>query len=545
MFEKSNSTLVLLLLLVIFGVILVACGYQTDAEPKVVTIIFTEEFDSLSPLYSDMWVSAVTHRIWNASAWDFDEDNNPRPMLITEMPSVENGGISEGGRVITLKLRNDIFWSDGEPITSDDFVFTYEMSVDPANSVISTYPYDLIENVRAPDARTFVMTFSEPFVPWASALRRGILPAHVLRPVYEAEGTLDGAEWNRAPTVGAGSYVFSEWESGSFARFVANENYWGGRPNIDEIFIRFVPDDAAQVAALLSGEGDLGTYFAYSDAPKLEEAGLQILTIPSGYNEGWYFYLGEDAHPAMKDVRVRQAIAMAFDRFTLTKDLLLGLTQPAATFWDGTQFADPSIEPWPYDPERAKELLNEAGWIDNNGDDVRDKDGVQLVLTHGSTTRDIVKDVQLVAQQQLAEVGIKLEISNYEPNILFSGYGGGSPAATGQLDIFEWSDRPLFPDPDINYWLCSEIPSDENPYGINWQALCDEEVDALLRAQTSQVDFDERQQTFYELSRKIYENVYWLGIWQDQDIWAINSRLDNVRISAVTPFFNVAEWDLK
>jgi peptide/nickel transport system substrate-binding protein len=512
---------------------------------KVATFIWTQEPDVLNPLYTNMWFSSITQQIWNCWAWDFDDQNNPHPVLVKEMPSEENGGISPDGRVITLKLRDDIVWSDGTPITSEDFVFTYEMTMNPKNTVASTHPYDKLEKVEAPDPKTVVMTFKEPFAAWQATLWHGLLPAHILRPVFEKEGTIDNAEWNRAPTVGCGPFVFKEWESGSFIRFVANKKYWLGRPKIDEIFIRIVPDDASQVAALKAGDGDLGTFIAYSDIPTLEQAGVHMVKVFSGYNEGWYFYLHpEKGHPALKDVRVRQAIALAFDRFSVCKDLLLGLTKPPATYWANTPWQDPTLEPWPYDPERAKQLLDEAGWKDTNGDGVRDKDGVELVLTLGTTTREIRRDVQAVAQQQLAQVGIKLELANADSDIFFNSYGEGGPCATGQYDIFEYSTTPQYPDPDTADWLCSEIPSDENPSGVNWQSVCDEELDGLFKLQATQVDPAERQQTFHKITRLIYEKVYWLGVWEDPDIWAVGPRLKNVRLSGATPFFNIVEWDL-
>lgn len=513
---------------------------------KVATFIWTQEPDVLNPLYTNMWFSSITQQIWNCWAWDFDDQNNPHPVLVKEMPGEENGGISPDGRVITLKLRDDIVWSDGTPITSEDFVFTYEMTMSPKNTVASTFPYDKLEKVEAPDAQTVVMTFKEPFAAWQATLWHGLLPAHILRPVFEKEGTIDAAEWNRAPTVGCGPFVFKEWESGSFIRFVANEKYWLGRPKMDEIFIRIVPDDASQVAALKAGDGDLGTFIAYSDIPTLEQAGVQMVKVFSGYNEGWYFYLHpEKGHPALKDVRVRQAIALAFDRFSICKDLLLGLTRPPATYWANTPWQDPTLEPWPYDPERAKQLLDEAGWKDTNGDGVRDKDGVELVLTLGTTTREIRRDVQAVAQQQLAQVGIKLELANADSDIFFGSYGEGGPCATGQYDIFEYSTVTNYPDPDTADWLCGEIPSDENPAGVNWQAVCDEELDGLFQLQATQVDPAERQQTFHKITRLIYEKVYWLGVWEDPDIWAVGPRLKNVRLSGATPFFNIVEWDLQ
>lgn len=515
-----------------------------SAERKVATFIFTQEFDTLNPAYTNMWFSSITQQIWNAAAWDFDVDNNPRPVLVTDIPTLENGGISADGTVLTLNLRDNIVWSDGAPITSADFQFTWEMITNPANTVASTYPYDLITSLETPDERTVVVGFDEPFVPWTATLFTFVLPQHVLGPVFEAEGTIDNAAWNLAPTVGAGPFVFSEWESGSFARFVRNDNYYGEPARLDEIFIRFVPDDASQVAALQTGDGDLGTFIAYSDIPTLQEANVDVVTAFSGYNEGWFFYLGEDGHPALQDPNVRQAIAMGFDRFALNQDLLLGLTQPAATFWDNTPYADPGVEAWPYDPDQARALLDAAGWVDTNGDGIRDKDGVELVLVHGTTNREIRQDTQAVAQQQLAEIGVGLELQSYAADVYFASYSEGGPCGNGQLDICEHSTSPSFPDPNTSQFMCREIPTDENPTGINDQKVCDPALDALFEAQAIQMDFNARQQTFYEISRKIYEDVYWLGVWQDPDIWAVNSRLENVKISGVTPFYNVAEWDI-
>jgi peptide/nickel transport system substrate-binding protein len=577
MLQRKNWSLILLSLLLILALALVACGGTTDepadeepaattapaadepeveeqpteepmedepAERKVITFIFTQEFDSLNPLYTNMWFSDITQEIWNTSAWVYDENNAPVPVLVTELPSVGNGGVSEDGLVITMNLRDDTVWSDGDSLDSADFIFTYDMIMDPANTVASQYPYDLLESIEAPDDRTVVMTFAEPFVPWMATMWGELIPEHVLRSVYDAEGTIDAAPWNSEPTVGAGAYVFDEWESGSFARFVANENHWLGRPNIDEIFVQFVPDDASQVAALQAGDGDLGTFISYADVPPLQEAGVKIVTVASGYNEGWYPMFMEGVHPALQDVRVRQAIALAFDRFTLNEDLLLGLTLPAATYWDNTPFIDPSLEPWPFDPTRANELLDEAGWIDSNGDGVRDKDGVELVLKHGATIREVRQDTQAVAQQQLADVGIQLDIQSFDADFFFADYGDAGPCTNGDLDICEWSDTTSYPDPDIYYWLCDEIPSDEYPTGGNWQALCDEELDALFQASAAEVDPDKRQEMFHEISRIMHENVYWLGIWQDPDIWALSSRVQNAKLSGVHPFYNIMEWDL-
>lgn len=527
-----------------------AAPEEPAAERKVVTLIWTQEFDTLNPLYTNMWFVSVLFPVYACQAWWFDDQNAAIPNLVTEIPSLDNGGISADGKTITLMLRDDIVWSDGTPITSADFKFTYDMLLADGNAVSSRSPYDLFESLETPDERTVVVTFPDPYAPWQSDLFSGaagisIVPAHILQPVFEAEGTIDTADWNKAPSVGCGPFVLEEWQSGSFARFVANDNFWLGRPKLDELFFRFVPDDASMIAALVAGDGDVGTFFSYGDLPQLEEAGIKILNSFSGYNEGWYINLHpEKGNPALKDVKVRQALALAFNREKLVQDLLLGRTGVAATDWDNSPWVDPSIEPWPYDPERAKALLAEAGWTDTNGDGTVDKDGVELVLKYGTTTREIRSDTQAVAQQDLAQVGIKLDLQSFDSDIFFSSYAEDGPSANFSLDIIEYSDSPNFPDPNTSVWRCAEVPSDESPAGVNTSGICDEELEALFVQQETQVDFAERQQTFYQITKYLYENVYWLGLWEDPDLFGFSDRMLNVKMSGATAFFNVAEWDL-
>jgi len=134
---------------------------------------------------------------------------------------------------------------------------------------------------------------------------------------------------------------------------------------------------------------------------------------------------------------------------------------------------------------------------------------------------------------------------NYASDLFFSGFDKNGPAATGQLDMFEYSATASgFPDPDVAEWLCAEMPNKDKPSGTNWMQNCDKDLDKLFQDQATQVDFKTRQQTFYKITRMIYDKVYWFGLWQDPDDWAIGKRLQNVKISGVTPFFNIMEWDL-
>jgi peptide/nickel transport system substrate-binding protein len=532
--------------LVVASLVLGGCGAnKTPAAPKVATFIWTQEFDSLNPMYSNMWFSTVTQQLWDCWAWNFDQNNEPLPYLVTEMPSTQNGGISADGKTITLHLKDGLKWSDNVSLTSEDFRFTWAMHIDSHNTVASAYPYDKMTSVETPDPRTVVIHFDTPFAPWV-IMWKGIIPAHILQPVFDSQKTLDKADWNMKPTVGCGPYVFTEWESGSFARFTVNKNFWGTKPKIDEIFMRFVPDDASQVAALTAGDGDLGTFISYNDIPKLKTAGINVVTQPSGYDEGMFFLVdtaNQKGNPGLRDVAVRKAIAMGINREAIDRDLLLGMTKVPASYWDSLPFYNnPAMQNYAYDPEAAKKLLDQAGWVDSNGDSVRDKGGVELVLKYGTTVREIRQDVQAVVQQQLAAIGIKVDIQSYADDLYFSQDG---PAAKGEIDIMEWSDGPSgFPDPDVYYWLCSEIPTPDYPAGGNWFYTCDPQLDALIQQQATEVDTAARQKTITQINQIMHDQVYWLGLWQDPDVWAIDSRLQNVKFSGVTPFFDITEWDM-
>jgi peptide/nickel transport system substrate-binding protein len=513
---------------------------------KVVTFAWTQEPDTLNPYYTNMWFSSILQQLYNCWAWEFDDQNLPFPKLVTELPTMENGGVSEDGLSITLKLRDDITWSDGTPLTAEDFVFTWEMITNPGNTVASTYPYDAF-TVEAADPQTVVMTFEEPLASWQSSLWKGILPKHILQPIFDAEGTIDEAEWNLLPSVGCGPYVVDTWESGSFIRMVRNPEYWLGEANIEEIFFQFVPDDASQTASLIAGTAELGTFPPISDVPTLQAGGLEIMVASSGYAEGIYFNFDFGGSPGAQDVNVRQAIAMAIDREAIVNDLLLGLTHVPETLWDPLAaggYVSPEIEPWPYDPEAAKALLEGAGWVDADGDGIREKDGEPLTLVYGTTIREIRQDAQAVIQQMLREVGVEVQIPSWDSDLFFASFADGSPCALGEVDMMEWSDSPSdFPDPDHYYWLCSEMPNEESPWGANYFG-CDETLDALFQEQITILDPEERAAVIQEITKYMHDNVYWLGLWDDPDMWIVSPRLTGVKFSGVTPFYNIMEWDL-
>jgi peptide/nickel transport system substrate-binding protein len=526
-----------------------------SAGNKVVSIAFTQEPNSLNPLYTDQWFSMTLRDFYlRTGLVTYNDKNEPVAQIATELPSAANGGVSADGKTITYKLRSDVKWSDGTPLTADDYVFTWEMAMNDKNLVTSRAPWDTyVDKVEATDPTTLVVTFKEPYAPYLATIfvnsyGTNALPKHILQPVFDKDGTIDNAEWNRAPTVGVGPFVFKEWETGSHITFEANPNNpFPSAPKVNQIFVRIVPDDAAQVAAIKAGDADIGTFISYADVPDLQSLGtVDVPVVQSGYKESWFINLSAEGdtagHPALQDKNVRRAIVMAVDRNKITQELLNGLTKPALTFWDGTAFADTSITPIPFDPEGAKKLLDDAGWK-VGADGIREKDGVKLKLRYLTTTREVRQNTQAIVQQQWKDIGVDSELAAHPSDIFFNGFAQDGPVARGQYDIAEWSDAPSFPDPDTAKWLCDEVPSDATPDGGNWQFLCDEELNALFLEQAGTVDLAKRIEVFKKIQKRMADEVYWVSIWDDPDLWTVSKKLQNANLSGATPFSNSQNWD--
>ncbi len=522
---------------------------------KVISISFTQEPSSLNPQYTDQWFAMTLRDFYLRSGLvSYNDKNEPVPQVAKELPTAANGGISADGKTITYKLREDVKWSDGQPLTAEDYVFTWEMAMNDKNLVTSRAPWDTyVEKVEAPDKYTVKVTFKQPYAPYLATIftnnaGTNAIPKHILQPVFDKDGTLDNAEWNRAPTVGVGPFVFKEWETGSHITFEANTaNPFPSAPKVNQIFIRIVPDDAAQIAAIKAGDADIGTFISHADVPDLKKLGtVEVPLVPSGYKESWFFNLSTDkataGHPALQDKNVRRAIVMAVDRNKITKELLFDLTKPALSFWDATAFADPTIQPIPFDPDGAKKLLDDAGWKAGS-DGIREKDGVKLKLRFVTTTREVRKNVQAIVQQLWKDVGVDAELINHPGDIFFNGYAQDGPVSRGKYDIAEWSAAPAFPDPDVSFWLCDEIPSDASPDGNNSMFLCNKELDALFKAQAAELDVAKRKELFKQIQKIVADEVYWISLWDDADLWTVSKKLKDIKLSGATPFSNSQNWD--
>ena len=459
---------------------------ETPTPPpvKAVTITFSGgDPESLNPLYAATWTAECVFDLLYLPLWNVADGGRYHMELAEALPTLENGGVSPDGLTINIKLRKDALWSDGTPVTADDAVFTYNMIIADKNSVFSRYPFDTyVESMRAVDANTFEIKLSQPYLDWSTSIftrYSRVLPKHILEPVFLKDGTLDNAAWNRMPQVVDGPFRVTEFESGSHLSFAANDQYWRGRPKLDKIFFRFVVDRAAEVAALDSGQSDIGSYNVSSAAAKAVMEKMERHISENGQQLTLFMNIDPaTAHPAISDPNVRRAIALATDRQLLIDKVYNGLYQIPVTFWHGTAYNNPALKPYAFNPELAKQLLDEAGWK-AGADGVRAKDGQPLVLRYAYIPFDATDDTMVVSiQQMLGEVGIKVDLFSNTQETLWASYADNGLLARGQYDLTHWSDGMwYYPAPDTSYFLCSERPTDDYPRGYNWFGICSPELD--------------------------------------------------------------------
>ena len=184
------------------------------------------------------------------------------------------------------------------------------------------------------------------------------------------------------------------------------------------------------------------------------------------------------------------------------------------------------------------------------GDGMRDKeiDGkkVDLKLRYITNQRELRKNIQAVVEQQWKLVGIGVELVNYSSDVFWNGYNDDGPQAQGLYEIAEYSSvQNAFPDPDASSgWVCEQIASADNPDGANWQGYCNPKIDDLMKQQATTLDPTARRELYNQIEQILYDDYVYIGMWKDPDLWSINNRVKNVKLSGVFPFWNVQDWEV-
>jgi peptide/nickel transport system substrate-binding protein len=421
-------------------------------------------------------------------------DGTIEPDLAAVVPTLANGGISRDGRTITYHLRHGVRWQDGAPFTSADVAFTQAAIMNPANNVNVRQPYDHVVRVDTPDPFTVVVHLRAPYAPFIVGWNASaILPAHLLA----AKHDINADPFNSAP-IGTGAFELERWERGSELVFTANPSYFDGPPRLQHVVVKVIQDETAGAIALRTHEIDWLFQPSPREANELSsDPDARVERLDINEQEGIYLNL---TRPILADVRVRQALSLAVDRAGLAAKLGFGFLTPATADIPSFMWAyDPELRA-PYDPGRARALLDAAGWR-IGADGIRVRNGTRLALTllfPAGKSLEAAYAVQLEAS--LRSVGVDLQLKGLAPNVLF---GLDGPGFHGQFDLVL---TPFFwlPDPDDSVvFACANVA----PRGNNWSRFCDPDFERWTTIALTHNDRATRRNAYAHIERIVLDRI--------------------------------------
>lgn len=561
---KLFTKIVTILLLLSFA--LISCGAPATAatpqppavEPtKVVTEIPTEavptrgQGGTLTLLYfqaptivnphlsvgdKDLAASRITYE----PLANFDKDGNMFPILAAEIPTIDNGELASDGTTVTWKLKQSIKWADGEPFTAEDVVFTYEYITNPDVKATSAAAYAEVEKVEALDDYTVKITFKKPttswFAPFVSQLGM-IIPRHVFES-YKGANAVDAPANLKA--MGTGPYYVSEFRNEDV--LIIGGNAVTTNKIIYEINPYYRdPDKPFFSKVELSGGGDLDTaveagkdgLFDYvwniaiseDELVNVEAEGKALaVVVPSSFVERIMLNFsdpnketadGERSHiqypnPMLSDLAVRKAITMAINREAI-----------AAPYGRGGSFttnilADPPVyastqNNYEYNPQKAADLLEQAGWVDTNGDGVREKDGIELRLKFQTSIQSLRQKNQEQVKNDLTAIGIAVELKQIDSSIFFGPVKDTTDTRRqfyADLEEFAYSNKSPDPTAYMAGWTCDQIAQKENDWSLpNWARYCNPEFDELFQQAVNELDQNKRAELFVQMNELLIQDA--------------------------------------
>lgn len=499
-----------------------------DKQGGTLIMGFYQEPDVLNPYIRTQTVAGIAADFMERGLIMSLPDGQRVPDLAAEVPTVQNGGVSPDGLMITYTLKSEIVWSDGDPFDCQDVLFTWQAIMHPESGATSTSGYKEMESVTCPDAHTVVVKYKTFYAPYLTRFP-SILPAHVgLDPAQMKEWP-----YNRKPEPVLGPFKLAEWVAGDHMTLVRNERYerWPteGKPYLDSIVLRWIESREVGKQLIQTGEIDFLWDLTEADIPEAQgwsgivldtplETGTERLVlnlVNPELDAPCLEYLQENPSPhwALGDARVREAIELGIDKQKLVDKLLYGLATPGTTELN-LGWAKSNIPLSPYDPERAKALLQEAGWIDTDGDGVREcrgcataETGRVLRLKFQTTSGNALREqVQQVIMEMMAEIGIQLYIENVPSAELFGSYASGAARKHGRFDILMYTTTYGI-DPHSHmegYYASYNIPCDaNNGRGYNYSRWIDPEADRWLKVAGSTPDEQTRVQAYQKVAERI------------------------------------------
>jgi peptide/nickel transport system substrate-binding protein len=539
---------------------------QAPAEKTSIVFAIPEDPPSFNASVSDTGYDALVMELALLGLSDVDPEGNVFPELAAELPTAENGGvvIDEDAWTmdVTWKMRNDVTWADGQPVTADDVIFTYNAIVDPVGG-IWVPGIDYVDGVEKIDDYSFVVHYNYVYPGYLTQFGGEQL---VVWPAHYCDASQGFTAWDcgRQP-LSDGPYVLEDWQVGDHMTFERNPTYYEqDKPGIDQIIIRIVPDPSVAKTMLVQGDADVYMWATEQMIDDLK--GVANVKVSQSPTSRWVMRLfpNEAAkgtidpvanpHPILSDVRVRRAIRMAVDVDTISQQIFHGYGTPV---W--TEFFRPPYQcdiPRPaYDPAGAAALLEEAGWIDQDGDGVREchgcttgaEDGYVMqmeFMTYAEYGEPLELTQQLIGEQ-LGQIGIKLDLSVVEGSVMWADYESGGIEQQGNFDLNMWDDGYSGVDPTDFLWELYYSTAAEPDGGWNVVRWLNADFDGLLD-EAYTLDEAYRQDLFCQMAQILEDQLPVIMLFSTVNADAYSARIEGVQ-STVNDLvtWNVADWVVK
>ena len=537
----------LALLLAALMVTLTGCGGGGEDKGSSIVIGQSSEVANLNPMIQPRTPDS------NVQCLIFDFLVIPDENLNYVGDLAKSRDISEDGTVYTFHLNEGVKWHDGEAFNADDVVFTLTSLASPeytggnegrVMSIVGAADYqagnaDSVEGIKKIDDYTVEITLESPNAAFLSNMYVAMLPEHILAGESPADWGND--DFNRAP-IGTGKYKFVKWEAGQYISLEKNEDYFGTQPSIDNVVVQFGADTTL-VAALLNGEIDVLYNLPSSEIENVEAVdGVGVYN----YEMMSVYYIGlNQLDPALSDLRVRQALAYALDKQTIV-DTVYGETATVADdiFPDNHWSHNPDVTKYEYNPEKAKELLEEAGYTMNAATGYYEKDGQTLHLTYDMSTSTDGRQVAALIQQYWKAIGVEMEVIEQDfATLAYSKLLPNNATEETTADSFQC------------YTLGFGVEADPEEYNAylststgagSWNFIhySNPEVDELFKQQLLETDPDARADCFHQIAKIISDDVPWIPMYNKATSAGLSDRVQNFTADFRGINFQIEKWTL-
>lgn len=499
-------------------------------------------------------------------------DSSIIPVLVEQTPTVENGLLAEDFSEVTFVLKEGLLWSDGEVVTARDIQFTWEWITEPANASTSATQWSAISGVEVVDDRTARVTFGSPAVNWydpfTNDLIGALLPAHV----FGDDPTNANDAFQTAP-IGTGPYVLESFTPNDQGTYVINENYRDpNKPYFSRIVVKGGGDAVAAGRAVLQ-TGDFDWAWNIQADPEVladleNESRFGYLLQTTGVTrEALYVNFSDpDAevdgqrsekntpHPILSDKAVREAIALGVNREIIAERLYGDASLVPSNNLTGIEFYDSPNTTWEYNPEKAAQVLDDAGWVLDG--DVRKKDGVELSLEIMASVNAVRQKTQAILQQNLKDIGFRIDIPQVDSTVFFDSTAGNDQSLYKMyFDIGLWSSGPntKIPVTWLGNWYAGPDGENISQKSNNWQGYNvqrwqNADYDAAFDALKVAASEDEAQHLMWQLNDLVVNEFAVIPLVLRPFYTAISNRLE-LRNQAfengfVGYFWNIENWVL-